>query len=876
MNDNLVNENLTALPPNIGIVQSRDIETEMQTAYLDYAMSVIVARALPDVRDGLKPVHRRVLYAMYDMGIRPNTPYKKCARIVGEVLGKYHPHGDMAVYDTLVRMAQDFSLRYPLVDSQGNFGSMDGDSAAAMRYTEARLSQIAMEMLADIDKETVDFSDNFDGTLQEPTVLPALLPNLLVNGTSGIAVGMATNIPPHNLNEIADGIAYLIDHYDHIEDVSLDDLMQFVKGPDFPTGGVIMGAEGIKNAFATGRGRVIVRGKTHFEEADNGRMRIIVTEIPFQVNKAGLVERIAELVHNDRIDSIADLRDESDRNGVRVLIELKRGAQPHKTLNQLLKFTPLQSSFGVNMLALVDGEPRTLPLKRMMQEYVEHRREIITRRSIYELKIARARAHILEGLRIALNNLDAVIRTIRESQDAEEALNNLMTRFTLSELQARAILDMQLRRLAALERERIEQEYRQIMEKIAHLEDLLAHPAKILALVKVDLLALQEKYGDERRTVIVSAETQELRDEDLVAQEQVLITITQRGYIKRVPATTFRKQTRGGRGVTGLTKASEDDVLHLIAAKTLDSILFFTNKGRVFSEKVFRIADTSRTAKGTPLVNLIALGDGEKMTAAIDISNFSTDADLLMCTKRGRIKRIALDEFESVRPSGIVALNLEDGDELGWVKLARGNDDAIIVSAHGKALRFALNTVRLMGRAAAGVNSIKLEGDDQIAGMDIVDAESDLLILTANGFGKRTPLAEYATKGRRGKGMWAIAHRKIEEIGPIVTAQVVSPDDEVTLITANGMVLRTTAKSISQQGRATKGIRIMRLEDGDQLRSIAKIKVDETTTGVPTDGQVSAAKAGAKLEEISEDAGDAEADDTRELDEDEQAVDNQK
>ena len=854
LTETLAGDNGLSTLSNIGIVQPRDIETEMQTAYLDYAMSVIVARALPDVRDGLKPVHRRVLYAMYDMGIRPNTPYKKCARIVGEVLGKYHPHGDMAVYDTLVRMAQDFSMRYPLVDGQGNFGSLDGDSAAAMRYTEARLSPIAMEMLADIDKETVDFSDNFDGTLQEPRVLPALLPNLLVNGTSGIAVGMATNIPPHNLNEIADGIAYIIDHYDSIDEVSLDDLLRFVKGPDFPTGGVIMGAEGILNAYATGRGRIVVRGKTHFEEANNGRMRIIVTEIPFQVNKASLVERIAELVHADRIDSIADLRDESDRNGVRVVVELKRGAQPHKTLNQLLKFTPLQSSFGVNMLALIDGEPRTLPLKRMMQEYVEHRREIITRRSAYELRIARERAHILEGLRIALDNLDAVVKTIRESADADEALNNLVGRFSLSERQARAILDMQLRRLAALEREKLEQEYRQVMERIAFLEDLLAHPAKILALVKADLLALKDKYGDERRTAIVSAETQELRDEDLVAQEQVLITITQRGYIKRVPATTFRKQSRGGRGVTGLTKGDEDETLHLIAAKTLDRMLFFTDKGRVFSEKVFRIADTSRTAKGTPLVNLIALGDGEKVTAAIDISNFDSDADLLMCTRRGRIKRITLGEFESVRPSGILALNLEAGDELGWVKLARENDEAIMVSAHGKALRFAVRTVRLMGRNAAGVNSIRLADDDQIAGMDIVAPQDGLLILTANGFGKRTPLSEFGVKGRRGKGMWAISHRKLEEIGPIVTAQVVSPEDEVTLITANGMVLRVHAKQISQQGRATKGIRIMRLEDGDHLRSVAKLTVDETSI-LPSDGQTAVATMERKLEEVEGDKG---------------------
>jgi DNA gyrase subunit A len=853
VNENPVNPTAPAIDPSVGIVQQRDIETEMQVAYLDYAMSVIVARALPDVRDGLKPVHRRVLYAMHDMGIRANTPYKKCARIVGEVLGKYHPHGDMAVYDSLVRMAQDFSMRYPLIDGQGNYGSLDGDGAAAMRYTEARLAQIAAEMLTDIDKETVDFTDNFDGTLQEPQVLPALLPNLLVNGTSGIAVGMATNIPPHNLTEIADGITYLIDHYDALEDVSVDDLMQFVKGPDFPTGGVIMGAEGIKNAFATGRGRVIVRGKTHFEEADNGRMRIIITEVPFQVNKAALVERIAELVHQDRIDSIADLRDESDRSGVRVVIELKRGAQPHKTLNQLLKFTPLQSSFGVNMLALVGGEPRTLPLKRMMHEYIEHRREIITRRSIFELKQARARAHILEGLRIALDHLDEVIRTIRESADADEALTNLMTRFTLSELQARAILDMQLRRLAALEREKIENEYNELMVRIAYLEDLLANPQKILAQVRENLLALKEKYGDARRTVIFLGESEELSDEDLVPQEQILITLTQRGYVKRVPATTFRKQSRGGRGVTGLTKSDEDQTQDLIAAHTLDTILFFTNRGRVFSEKAFRIPDTSRTAKGTPLVNVIALGDGEKVTATIDIGNFNTDSNLLMCTRRGRIKRIALSEFDAVRPSGIVAHTLEEGDELGWVKLARAQDEAIMVSAHGKALRFVVNTIRTMGRMASGVGSMRLGDGDQIAGLDIVAPESHILILTANGFGKRTPLSEYTAKGRRSKGMWAINHRKLALTGEIVTALVVSLEDEVTLISAQGMVLRTTAKQISQQGRATMGTRVIRLEEGDQLRSVARMRADKQET--PANGQVSSAQAEVQQEALLEETG---------------------
>jgi DNA gyrase subunit A len=672
----------------IGIVQTVDIDDQMRSAYLDYAMSVIVARALPDARDGLKPVHRRILYAMHDMGMRSTSAYKKSARIVGEVLGKYHPHGDSAVYEAMARMAQDFSMRYTMVDGQGNFGSIDGDSPAAMRYTEARLGRMAEEMLADIEKDTVDFGDNFDGSLQEPMVLPARLPNLLLNGSSGIAVGMATNIPPHNLPELVTALTYLIDHYGNLDEVTVEDLLQFVPGPDFPTGGVVVGDEGVRQAYSTGRGRVVVRGLAHIEEMSGGRFRIVITEIPYQVNKTTLIERIADLARSGKIDAISDLRDESDRRGMSIIVELKRAAQPKKVLNQLYKFTPLQSTFGAQLLALINGEPRLLSLKRALHIYIEHRIDVITRRTQFELDKARARAHILDGLLIALANLDDVINTIRKSPDADVAKERLMSRFDLTDKQAQAILDMQLRRLAALERQKIEDEHRELVELIAHLEDLLANPEKILALIKEDLREVAEKYGDERRTRIAADATGELSDEDLVADEAVLISITVRGYVKRVAAKTYRLQRRGGRGILGHTTRDEDEILMMIPARTLDTILFFSDRGKVYSEKAYQIPDAGRTARGIPIVNVLSLNAGETITAAVTVPDFEAANYCTMATRNGRIKRVVLAEFSSVRPSGLIAMGLAEGDALGWVRLTQGDDEILIVTINGQSLRF--------------------------------------------------------------------------------------------------------------------------------------------------------------------------------------------
>jgi DNA gyrase subunit A len=659
---------------DIGTVHNADLDEQMRSAYLDYAMSVIVSRALPDARDGLKPVHRRILYAMYDMGIRPNTAYKKSARIVGEVLGKYHPHGDSAVYEAMARMAQDFSLRYMLVDGQGNFGSIDGDAPAAMRYTEARLHPVAGDMLADLEQNTVDFTDNFDGSLQEPSVLPARLPNMLLNGSSGIAVGMATNIPPHNLREVAAGIVFMIDNYGRddgtvdIDELPFDDLVKHIPGPDFPTGGIIVGTEGIQQAYSTGRGRLVLRGLAHIEEMGTNRHRIVITEIPYQLNKTNLLERIAELARDGRLYDVTDLRDESDRRGMSIVIELRRGAQPAKVLNQLYKFTPLQSTFGVQMLALVDGEPRLLPLKRAMQIYIDHRREVIVRRTQFQLDKARARAHILEGLLVALANLDEVIQTIREAADADVARDRLMTRFKLSELQAQAILDMQLRRLAALERQKIQDEHTQILNRIADLEDLLATPRKVLNLIKTDLEDISAKYGDDRRTRIAPDAHETFREEDLVAEEDVLISITQKGYIKRVAAKSFRAQARGGRGVTGHTTRDEDEILIVFPARTLDTLLFFSDRGKVYSEKAYQIPDADRAGKGIPMVNVLALEPGETITAAVPVPVFDKTTYCMMATFHGRIKRVPLSEFASVRPSGMISITLGKGDELGWVR----------------------------------------------------------------------------------------------------------------------------------------------------------------------------------------------------------------
>jgi DNA gyrase subunit A len=822
----------------IGIIKPVDIENEMKVAYLDYAMSVIVARALPDARYGLKPVHRRILYAMHDMGIRHNTPHKKSARIVGEVLGKYHPHGDTAVYDSMVRMAQDFAMRYPLVDGQGNFGSIDGDSAAAMRYTEARLAKIAQEILVDLEKDTVDWTENFDGSLKEPQVLPARLPNLLLNGTSGIAVGMATNIPPHNLSEICDALIYLLEHYDQVDDVTVEDLMQFVKGPDFPTGASLIGQEGLRNAYGTGKGRVIMRATAKIEEMKGSRHRIVVTEIPYQVNKSSLLERIADLVRDGKLKDISDLRDESDRAGLAIVIELKRGAQPKQVLNQLYKYTMLQATFGINMLALLDNEPRVLPLKRALTAYIEHRREVITRRTQYDLNKARHRAHILEGLRIALGHLDEVIRTIRQSDDAEHARTQLMSKFGLSEIQAQAILDMQLRRLAALERQKIEDEYQEVMKTIAYLEDLLANPDKILGLIKDDLAEIKETYGDARRTRILVDVTENFDEEDLVKKEEVLISITERGYIKRVPSKTYRAQARGGRGVMGMTTREEDEVEFLFAASTLDTILYFTDKGKVYSEKAYQIPDASRTAKGLSAMNLVNMMPGEKITATVAVPDFDQAEYLIMLTRQGRIKRTDLSEFSSVRPSGLIALNLDADDELGWVKLTNGQNELIIVTRDGQAIRFEENDVRPMGRSAAGVMAMRLRRGDEIRGMDVVEPEGELLVVTEKGYAKRTPLAEYNVQKRHGSGVRTLANN-LDRTGGIVAARVVINGGDVTLISRDGMMLRTAVKNISVQGRPTIGVRVVNLKGDDVVASVAILDPKSKEPGDTDDGDLS-------------------------------------
>ena len=822
----MVEENIQSGNGN-GNVQNVDIDAQMREAYLDYAMSVIVARALPDARDGLKPVHRRILYAMQELGIRSNTAYKKSARIVGEVLGKYHPHGDSAVYETMARMAQDFSMRYMLVDGQGNFGSIDGDAPAAMRYTEARLQKLAEELLADLDKDTVDFGPNFDDTLEEPLVLPARAPNMLLNGTSGIAVGMATNIPPHNLHEVTDAIIYLIDNHEKMDDIPLAELMKHIQGPDFPTGGIIVGREGIESAYGTGRGRLVVRGMAHIEEAKGGRYNIVITEIPYQVNKTSMIERIAELVRDGKIDQISDLRDESDRRGMSIVIELKRGAQPKKVLNQLYKYTTLQTTFGVQMLALVDGEPRTLPLKRSLQIFIEHRQTVIVRRTNYDLAKARARQHILDGYLIALNNLDAVIKTIRESQDADVAKINLVKRFKLTEIQAQAILDMQLRRLAALERWKIEEEHKQVAQQIAYFEDLLAHPKKILGLIQDDMRDLAEKYGDDRRTRIAADATEELSVEDLVPDEAVLISLTERGYIKRVAATAFRSQTRGGRGVKGHETRDEDVVVALIPARSLDSMLFFSDRGKVYSEKVYQIPDADRTAKGIPLVNILALGPNERVTAAIAVSDFSAHGFCVLATVRGKVKRVVMEEFASVRPSGLIAMNLEEGDQLGWARLTSGRDEVIFVTENGQALRFNENRVRAMGRQAAGVQAIKLKKDDAVTSMDVVEKDGSLLVVTSGGYGKQTPLREYTPKGRATNGIATIDHKALNEIGKIVSARVVQKDDDLTIITANGVAIRIKNKTVKQAGRATKGVHLIKPQPGDSVASVARISAGD-------------------------------------------------
>jgi DNA gyrase subunit A len=819
-----------------GLIRPISIEDEMRASYLDYAMSVIVARALPDARDGLKPVHRRILYAMHDMGVNASSPYKKSARIVGEVLGKYHPHGDVAVYDAMARMAQDFSLRYMLVDGQGNFGSVDGDSPAAMRYTEARLSRLAETMLQDIEMDTVDWRPNFDDSLQEPQVLPAMLPNLLLNGTSGIAVGMATNSPPHNLNEIADAVVYVIDHWDRREEILLEELMTFVKGPDFPTGGIILGSEGVKQAFATGRGKIIMRAQTVIEEMRNDRFRIVVTEIPYQVNKSQLIERMAELARAGKLDQISDLRDESDRTGMRIVIELKRGAAPKKVRNQLFKHTALQSTFSVNNLALVEGEPVTLSLRRALIVYIDHRYDVLRRRSEFQLSKARERAHILEGLRIALQFLDEVIQTIRQSESAEAARAALMERFGLTQVQAQAILDMQLRRLAALERQRIEDEYQEIMARIAYLLDLLEHPEKIRGLIREDILTLKERFGDERRTLIVHEGTGEFSDEDLIAQDNVLISYSAGSYIKRMSSENFRAQGRGGRGVKGMSTRNEDEVINLLFARTLDYLLFFTNKGRVYSSRVYELPEGQRTARGAHIANVLNLQPDETVSTMLVVPDFEQAKYITLITRQARIKRMELNVFSNVRSIGVLAMNLDPEDSLDWARLTNGNEELIVVTRNGKALRFDENAVRPMGRAAAGVMAMRLQDGDEVVSMEVVKPNRDLLVLHKFGWGKRVSLEEYNAKGRYTQGMYTTAHDRLDEIGPIVAARVVHPDDDITIMTSNGIALRTKVSGVSRFGRMTRGVRMVNLTNGDTVAAMAVISHEDMRRSVEGSG----------------------------------------
>ncbi|MCU0478206.1 MAG: DNA gyrase subunit A [Chloroflexi bacterium] len=822
---------------NLGDVRTIRIEDEMRTSYLDYAMSVIVARALPDVRDGLKPVHRRILYTMGEMGLSATSSYRKCAAIVGEVMGKLHPHGDAAIYDALVRLAQDFSMRYPLIDGQGNFGSVDGDSAAAMRYTEARLTAIAAEMLADIDKQTVDFAENYDGQHREPTILPAKLPNLLINGSSGIAVGMATNIPPHHLGEIVDATIALIDD----PELTSDDLCTYVKGPDLPTGGSIFRYEQQKNAitgitetvdairqmYAHGHGRVVMRAQVAFEEARRDRVAIIVSELPYQVNKATLLEKIADLVKDKRIEGIADLRDESDRDGMRIYIEVKNDANPHTVLNNLFKHTPMQLAFNLNMLALVDGQPQTLPLKSVLAHHIEHRREIVRRRTEYDLGKARERAHVLEGLKIALDHLDEVIRTIRESADVDTARRNLIAGFGLSEIQAQAILDMRLARLAALERKKIEDEYLAVIQLIAELEDILANPARVLSIIKDELLELKRKYAGERRTRVVDDSSREMTDEDLIADEDVVVTISRRGYIKRQPVATYRRQGRGGKGIIGHVTREEDAVASLLVANTHDWALFFTNRGRVFSAKVHSVPDASRQAKGIPIINLpgVQVEGGEVPTATLVVPDFKAGKYLVMATRRGVIKKTPLEQFEKVRSSGIRAITLADDDELAWVDVATGRDDVIIATALGKLARFAEMEVRAMGRDAAGVIGIRLaRAGDEVVSMSVVQPERDLLVLTETGYGKRVGLTEFRRKHRGGQGVMLIPleGRKTGRVAAV--QQVTEADDELLLISAAGQVVRTETNTINRYSSGARGVITMRLNEGDRVVGIAAFR----------------------------------------------------
>ena len=805
-----------------GKIIERDIEAEMKTAYIDYAMSVIVSRALPDVRDGLKPVHRRILYTMYEDGLTSDKPYRKSATTVGDVLGRYHPHGDASVYDAMVRMAQTFSLRYPLVDGHGNFGSIDGDGAAAYRYTEARMSKIAETMLTDIEKNTVKFIPNFDDRLQEPAVLPAKIPALLVNGSSGIAVGMATNIPPHNLTEVINGIIKIIDE----DEVTDEQLMQIIKGPDFPTGGVILGREAIKQAYTTGRGKITVRAEAEIEESSNGKQKIIVTSLPYQVNKAKLIENIAKLVKEKRIEGIAELRDESDReNAVRIHIGLKKDANARVVLNQLYKNTQMQDTFGIIMLALVDGEPKVLTLRQCLDHYIDHRKHVILRRTQFDLDKALARAHILEGLKIALDNIDEVINIIRSSYD--DAKEKLMQRFGLSEIQAQAILDMRLKTLSGLQREKIEDEYNELMKLIAHLREILGSEKLVFQVIKEELIEVKEKYGDERLTKIVAAEG-ELNEEDLIKEEQMVVAFTHFGYIKRMPIDTYKSQRRGGKGITGIATREEDFVKQIFTTSTHDTVLFFSNKGKLYRLRGYEIPEAGRTAKGTAIVNLLSLDAGEKISAIIPISNFEDGKYLLMATRNGLIKKTALQEYNSTRKTGLLAITLKDDDELIDVRLTDGEDNVVLVTSKGMCITFDEKDVRPVGRSAQGVLGIRLDEDDFVIGMESILADNKkatLLAITENGFGKRTELDEYRVQNRGGKGV--ITYKITPKTGNIVGIRVTNEDDDAMLITNSGTIIRIKVKDVSILGRATQGVTLMRTSENEKVVSIETLAPEE-------------------------------------------------
>lgn len=809
------------LTSNIGLIKPRTLEDEMHESYLDYAMSVIKSRALPDVRDGLKPVHRRILFSMHEQGLRYNAKFKKSASVVGDVLAKYHPHGDAAVYDSMVHMAQDFALRYPLIDGQGNFGSMDGDTAAAYRYTEARMSQVAEELLVDLDKETVDFRDNFDASRKEPDVLPGRLPNLLLNGTLGIAVGMATDIPPHNLAEVADAITTLIEN----PDTTVEDLAGIIKGPDFPTGGIIFDVNAIKNAYATGKGGIVMRGKTEIEETKTGSHRILITEIPYRVNKATMLERIADLVRDKKIEGIKDVRDESDKEGVRVVIDLKKESLPNKILNQLFSYTQLQESFHLNMLALVDGiEPHVLNLKTILEKYLEHRQVVVRRRTEFELKKAKERAHILEGLKKALDHIDEVIQTIKKSPTKEEAFTNLIKKFKLSELQTQAILEMRLQTLAGLERKKIEDELAEKKKLIAELEDILKSPKKILGIIKKEIGELKDKFGDERRTQIVKTAIGQFHAEDLIPESNIIITITKSGYIKRLTPDTYRQQSRGGKGVIGQTLKEEDMVDKMISANTHDDMMFFTNKGRLFVTKAYELPEGSRVSKGQALVNFLQLGAGEYATAVLALPKNAAVKYLVMATRNGLIKRVARDEFAKVRRSGMIAMGLRGDDELRWVEFSNGNDEVMFSTEDGQAIRFKESDVRVMGRSASGVAGIRLRKGDHVISMDVINKEMDkgnyeVLVVTENGLGKKTALKDYKIQRRAGSGIKTV--KITAKTGKIVSMCILDATEEkdLVVISKQGQTIRTSLKTISTLGRATQGVRVMRLDDGDTVAS---------------------------------------------------------